>query len=137
MKFMQISVVAVVALGFSTAVLAHQERRAAPGGPPPYNVSNETTVTGTVVGTEVISPGDRPPMTVLTLLVKNEQFGVFLGPDAWVSKQKFAFTKGAAAEVVGMKGFKFQGFDAVTARTVKVAGKTLVLRDAAGKPKWD
>jgi len=127
----------LIALTLVSAPVSGQERRAAAGGPPPYNIAREVTVTGTVIGTEVIEPGDRPPMTVLTLTVSKAEFGVFLGPADWVSKQNFAFTKGAAAQVTGMTGFKFKGLDAVTARTVKVGTKTLELRDATGKAKWE
>ena len=131
-----LSVLAVLVV--LTALVQAQERRAAPAsGQPPYNPAKETTVTGTVIGTEVIDPGDRPPMTVLMLTVNKTEFGVFLGPDSWVSKQNFAFTKGAAAQVTGMTGFRYKGLDAVTARTVKVGAKTLTLRDATGKAKWE
>ena len=135
MNVIRVSAVAIFALVVSTSVIA-QERRAA-GGPPPYNLAKETTVTGTVIGTEVIDPGDRPPMTVLMMTVNKTEFGVFLGPNEWVTKQNFAFTKGASVQVTGMTGFKYKGLDAVTARIVKVGAKSLVLRDDTGKAKWE
>jgi hypothetical protein len=118
-----------------STVPSAQERRQ--GGPPPYDPKTEVTMSGTVVGLETITPGDRPEQMILILTVDDAPLAVFVGPSAWVSKQRFAFTKGATAEVVGMKGFRYDGKAAVTPRMVKIGAKTLTIRDAAGKPAWE
>ena len=118
-----------------SAPLIGQERRQ--GGPPPYDPKSEVTVNGTVVGTETITPPDRPEQTILILTVDNAPLAIFVGPADWIAKQNFAFTQGANAQVVGMTGFKYNGKAAVMPRTVKVGTRTLTLRDATGKPVWD
>lgn len=111
-----------------------QERRQS--GPPPYDLKAEVTVTGTVIGTETLSPPDRPEQTILLLTVKGEKLGVFLGPSEWFAKQKFAITKGAEAQVLANTGFRYPGGAAVQPRTVKIGKQTLTLRDATGTPMW-
>ena len=127
--------IVVSALLLSVSPTAQEMRRQ--GGPPPYNPKTEVTVTGTVIETETITPPDRPEMTVLLLTVDNAKLAVFIGPTDWVKKQKFEFTKGAAATVVGNKGFVFRGTEAVQPRTVKIGTRTLEVRDASGKPVWE
>ena len=89
--------------------LAQMRRQGGEGGPPPYDRQAEVTITGTVIGTETITPPDRPEQTILLLTVDGGKLGVFLGPTEWVAKQKFAFTKGANAQVVGNTGFRYGG----------------------------
>ena len=119
-----------------TVSVAGQEMRRQ-GGPPPYNPKAEVTVNGTVIGTETITPPDRPEQTILLLTVDNAKLAVVVGPTDWVTKQKFEFAKGAAAQVVGNKGFVYRGTEAVQPRTVKVGTRTLEVRDASGKPAWE
>ena len=119
-----------------TVSVAGQEMRRQ-GGPPPYNPKAEVTVNGTVIGTETITPPDRPEQTILLLTVDNAKLAVFVGPTDWVTKQKFEFTKGAAAQVVGNTGFVYRGTEAIQPRTVKVGTRTLQVRDASGKPSWE
>ncbi len=118
-----------------TTCLGAQERRQ--GGPPPYDVSSEVTVSGTVVGVETLEVGPGVKRVILTLTVDNAPLAVILGPDVWVEKQGVTFTKGATAQVVGLTGFRANSNPAMMPRTVKVASKTLTLRDATGKPLWD
>ena len=118
-----------------TTCLDAQERRS--GGPPPYDLASEVTVSGTVVGVETFEAGPGVKRVILTLTVDNAPLAVILGPDVWVEKQGFTFTKGATAQVVGLTGFKANSNPAMMPRLVKVGSKTLTLRDATGKPLWD
>jgi hypothetical protein len=115
-----------------TTCLGAQERRS--GGPPPYDVASEVTVSGTV---ETFEAGPGIKRVILTLTVDNAPLAVILGPDVWVEKQGFTFTKGATAQVVGLTGFRANSNPAMMPRLVKVGSKTLTLRDATGKPLWD
>ncbi len=114
-----------------------QMRRQQGGGPPPYDLKAEVTVTGTVVGTETLTPPDRPELTMLLLTVKGEKLGVFVGPSEWVVKQKFEFTKGAEAQVLANTGFRYPGGPAIQPRTIKIGKRTLTVRDANGAPLWE
>jgi hypothetical protein len=46
------------------------------------------------------------------------------------------FTAGAAIQAIGVPGFKVNGGPAMLIRQITSAGRTLTLRDAAGKPTW-
>ena len=125
-----------VLLGMTVGMVTAQERRQGAGGPPPYDPKAEVTISGTVEGTETIAPPDRPEQTILLLTVDSKPYAIFLGPTAWVSKQTVTFAKGAAVEVVGNTGFKYNGRPAMQPRTVKAGNRTLTLRAADGKPMW-
>ena len=117
-----------------TSVVGAQERRA--GGPPPYDLSQEVTVSGVVKGMETIEvPNGKRSILVLT--VNNESLGIILGPQEWVQKQGVAFAAGATVQVVGLTGYRYDGGPAMMPRTVKAGAKTLKLRDDAGKPLWE
>jgi hypothetical protein len=119
----------------STAVAAQERRQS--GGPPPYDLKAEVTVTGTVVGTETITPPDRPALTVLQLTVKGEKLAVFVGPAEWVAKQKFEFPKGADAQILANTGFRYVGGPAVQPRRITIGKRTLTVRDDEGRPVWE
>jgi hypothetical protein len=128
------TVAPLLALALMMTTLGAQERRQ--GGPPPYDPSKEVTVSGTVTGTETIEVPDGARL-ILMLTVNGAPVGVILGPEAWVLKQGVAFTKGAAAEVIGLTGYRYNSNPAMMPRSVKVGAKTLTLRDATGKPLWE
>ena len=117
-----------------TTCLDAQERRS--GGPPPYDLSSEVTVTGVVKGMETIELPDGK-RAILVLTVNNEPVGILLGPEPWVLKQGVTFAAGASVEVVGLTGYRYSGGPAMMPRTVKAGAKTLTLRDATGKPLWE
>ncbi|HZQ67325.1 MAG TPA: hypothetical protein VFA68_02305 [Terriglobales bacterium] len=60
---------------------------------------------------------------------------VHVGPSDYIQKQQFSFAKGDQIEVTGSK-VQMQGTAVLLAREIKEGGKTLVLRDASGVPKW-
>jgi hypothetical protein len=119
-----------------SSIAGAQERRQ-PGGPPPYDLKAEVTITGSVTGTETLTPPDRPEQTVLVLTVDGKKLGVFLGPTEWVAKQKFTFTQGAEAKVLANTGFRYPGGPAVQPRTITIGKRTLTVRNAEGIPMWE
>jgi len=112
-----------------------QQRRAA-NGAPAYDTSREVTVSGTATGIEVMKTPDGTRI-ILMLTADGKTLGVILGPEDWMAKQQFRFAIGAAAEVVGLPGYRYNGNAAMLPRTVTIAGKTLTLRDASGKALWE
>jgi len=59
---------------------------------------------------------------------------VHLGASGFLARQKFEFARGDEVEITRSK-VKVQGADALLARGVKKADKTLTLRDARGIPE--
>jgi hypothetical protein len=126
------NVAPVLALALAvTSILGAQERRS--GGPPPYDLSQEVTVSGVVKGMETIEIPDGK-RSILVLTVNNESLGIILGPEPWVQKQGVTFTPGASVQVVGLTGYRYQGGPAMMPRMVKAGSKMLTLRDETGKP---
>lgn len=124
-----------VAVTVMTMVGSAQERRQ--GGPPPYNLANETTVRGVAIEVNEITPPSGAPQAILMMTVDNAPMGVFLGPAEWFNKQNFRVGAGANVEVVGLTGARFNGNPAVMPRTVKVGTRVLEIRDAKGVPVWE
>jgi hypothetical protein len=124
---------------FLSNMVGAQEMRRQPGagGPPPYDLKAEVTITGTVVGTETLRPPDRPEQTVLLLTVEGGKLGVFLGPTEWLAKQKFPFTQGAEVKVLANTGYRYPGGAAVQPRTITLGKRTLTVRNAEGIPMWE
>jgi hypothetical protein len=60
---------------------------------------------------------------------------VHVGPSAYIARQQFTFAKGDPVEVVGSK-VSMAGKDMLLAREITKDGKTLVVRNAQGVPKW-
>jgi hypothetical protein len=117
------------------ALARGQERRQ--GGPPPYDATNEITVSAKVLGTETIEVGDRPAMLLLTIDVKGVPTNVIMAPVAWMAKQGVTFKEGDTVTVTGLSGYKANGKPGMMPRSVKAGTKTLTLRDADGKPVWE
>jgi len=103
-------------------------------GMPGYQVSTETTITGTVE--DVVQPA-RGRMMGTHLLVKTEAgtIEVHLGPSAFLSREGFSFAKGDTVEVVGSK-MTMGGGEVIIARELSKDGKKLTLRDKTGRPVW-
>jgi hypothetical protein len=71
----------------------------------------------------------------IILKTEKENLEVHLGPTAFVTLSGFTFASSDHIEVVGSR-VKFGDADVVLACEVQKDGKTLVLRDANGIPKW-
>jgi DNA/RNA endonuclease YhcR with UshA esterase domain len=105
---------------------------------PRYDASTVVTVKGTVQDVqEGISAGRMRSRGGLHLLLKTdtESYTVLVGPAQFVKDKGFTFAKDDAIEVTGSK-VKFNDKDAIIAREIKKADKTLTLRDEKGVPAW-
>ncbi len=100
-----------------------------------YNPKTETTISGAVEDVQQ-HPGRRGNTgTDLVLKTAQGSVEVYLGPTAFLSQEGFSFAKGDTIEVTGSR-VTIKGEEGIIAREVKQSGKTLVLRDASGKPAW-
>jgi len=99
-----------------------------------YDPATETTLKGTV---EAVTQNARGQMmgTHLTLKAGQETRDVMLGPSSFITSDGFSFAKGDSIEVTGSK-IAMDGAEYVVAREVVKDGKTLILRDKSGTPRW-
>ena len=100
-----------------------------------YNPATEVRETGTVQGVREALGYRGWPGTHILLKTDKEDLDVHLGPTAFVTQSGFTFAKGDHIEVLGSR-VRVGATDALLAREVQKDGKTLVLRDANGIPKW-
>lgn len=100
-----------------------------------YNPANEVTVKGTVEEIKTVTGRRGWNGTHLTLKTEDKTFEVHIGPSSFLKEKEFNFAKGDQIEVTGATA-KVRGSEALIAREVTKGGKTLVLRDAQGIPKW-
>ena len=100
-----------------------------------YNPATEARETGTVEDVRDATGYRGWSGTHLILKTDKEDLDVHLGPKAYLTESGFAFAKGDQIEVLGSR-MKVGATDALLAREVTKDGKTLVLRDANGIPKW-
>ncbi len=99
-----------------------------------YDVSTETTITGTVQ--EVLRPQHSGMMgTHLTVKTATETIEVHLGPSDFIANAGFNFAKGDSVRVLGSIVMMDDG-EFLIAREVTKDGKTLTLRDKTGRPLW-
>lgn len=100
----------------------------------PYDVSSETTITGSVQ--DVLQPiMGRMTGTHLIVKTETETIEVHVGPTDFVTNEGFAFAKGDSVQILGSK-VNIDGKDALISREVTKNGKTLTLRDKSGRPLW-
>lgn len=102
---------------------------------PRYDPKAEVTVAGTIEEVQLLPGHHRGTGTHLMVKTKSGTMKVHVGPTAYLEKQQFSFAKGDEIEVVGSQ-VKIAGTDALLARQVTKAGKTLSLRDQNGIPLW-
>jgi hypothetical protein len=100
-----------------------------------YNPQTVTTVKGKVEKLEEINMGRRMAMTEVLLKTDQGSLRVHLGPNWYLSDQKFSLKAGDTLEATGSK-VTLAGQPMLIAREVKVQGKTLKLRDDQGVPAW-
>ncbi len=132
-RLMTVAVV-TMAMAMVMEVMAQERRQ---GGPPPYDLAAETTVTGIATEVETFTPPSGAPQSILMMTVDKTPTGVFLGPAEWFGRQNFRIEAGARVEVVGLTGARFNGNPAVMPRTIKVGTRVLEVRNAKGIPAWD
>lgn len=113
-----------------------QPRAGGPGsGPPPYNKATETTIKGPIAEVKLVETPSGMKGTRLMMKQGQQTIEVYAGPEPFFSGQHVTFTKGTTIEVIGSK-VQVQGSPALVARQIKMGGKTIVIRDEAGKPAW-
>ncbi|MNY15566.1 hypothetical protein D3C86_1487870 [compost metagenome] len=100
-----------------------------------YDPATETTLTGTVTAIE--RPTSRRGGGGVHVMVKspNETISVHLGPAWFLDEQQMAVKVGDAISVKGSR-ISSAGKPAIVAASVTAGGRTLVLRDSAGRPVW-
>ena len=101
------------------------------GRPPQYNPATEVRVKGTVEDVRQVGRYG----THIVLKTEQDEIEIHLSPTAFLKANGFTFAKGDQIEVFGSR-VKFGGADVLLAREIQKDGKTLVLRDANGIPKW-
>lgn len=81
--------------------------------------------------------GRMGSMGGLHLVVKTEKetVTVLAGPASFAKDKGFSFAKGDQVEVTGSR-VTYNDAEAIIAREIKKGGKTLVLRNKDGIPKW-
>jgi hypothetical protein len=128
-----LSVMAVVIGG--SAILAAQSNAPTPTAPATYNRSMETTVGGTI--TEVISEFGADGAVGIHAIVKTSAglVNVQIGPATYIGASNFFFLTDDRVAIVGAKVSR-NGATDVWARSVTKDGRTLVLRDEDGTPRW-
>jgi DNA/RNA endonuclease YhcR with UshA esterase domain len=126
----------LVLMGLLVFPLAYAQRGPGPGQRARiYNPANETTVKGTVAEVRTVTGRRGWNGTHLTLKTADKTFDVHLGPAPFLKEKGFNVAKGDQIEVTGATA-EYGGSEALIAREVRKGGKTLVLRDAQGIPKW-
>jgi len=100
-----------------------------------YDPKTEVTMSGTVDRVTQESGQRGWHGTHLFLKTNTGTIEVHVGPTDYIASQQFSFATGDVVEVTGSK-IKTQDQEALIAREIKKAGKTLVLRNAQGIPKW-
>ncbi len=128
--------VMLMALGAIRAYAqAGQGQMAGCPGCPMYDPKTETAINGVVQEVKEISGHGMGTGTHLTVKADNAVYDVHVGPTWYLTREKYAFSKGDRVEVIGSK-VKYQAADAIIARQIKKDGNTLTLRDAQGVPLW-
>lgn len=121
----------------SVTALRAQEgmRQPGPSGGPPYDVSAEKKVSGTIVQTYTI-PAGVGDMMIAEITTSGGPLQLIMGPGSEVQKLKFPFTKNLKVDVWGLGDRQVNGQPAMLIRKMVAANATLTLRDEKGKPVW-
>ena len=125
----------VAALAFAGLVAWAQSSSSTSRPSPRYDPTTVITLNGVVQAVnEVPGPG-RSTGVHLSLKTNSETMDVHVGPSWYLTRNNIRFAKSDQIEVTGSK-VKFGGTEVLLAREVKMAGKTLTLRNAQGIPVW-
>jgi hypothetical protein len=127
---------AILAVVLPTLAEAQERRSSGPGGPPPYNLEKEQTITGRIVESKTVGEEMGRPMVILTITVENRRLHALLAPPDFVQKQRVPLEAGKTVELKAVPGYRVNGEDAVMVREAKVGEATLTLRDKDGTPRW-
>jgi hypothetical protein len=133
-------IVFLAALPFAGGASAFAQPAGGDQTRPRYDLSAETTVTGTIQSVEQITDGSGAGRrglvgTHLVLETGKETVAVHLGPKAFLDEQKVAIAKGETVEIVGSR-VTVDGDGVLIAKSVKKGETVWTLRDASGLPLW-
>ncbi|MFC1492133.1 hypothetical protein ACFLQ0_06070 [Nitrospinota bacterium] len=104
-------------------------------GPMHFDTSTLQTLTGKVVSFETVAGFGPRTMKVLKLESEGKTQAILLGPEFYLTGQKFSVKKGDSVAVVASPAINRTDVSHV-AKSVTVNGKTLQFRDEAGIPAW-
>ncbi len=126
-----------VATMFAAATLAAgaPQQRAATQTPPVYNVATEVTLSGMVDEVKIVPGAGSQGGVHLMLRTTSESLEIDLGPEWFMTQQKYKLAKGDTVTVTGSR-LKAGTTDRVIAREIKKGTETMTFRDAKGFPKW-
>jgi len=131
--------IAALAL-FAAAPLLGQPTRGSGQNFPRYDLTTETTVTGTVESVDqAAGPGGRGRQTMggthLVLKTGTETLEVHLAPAAFLSEQKVDIVKGDALVILGSR-VTVNDRAVLIAKEVRKGASVWTLRNSAGQPLW-
>lgn len=126
---------AISALALLVALPTWAQGQGRQGNARHYNPATEVREKGTVEDVREVTGNQGWTGMHILLKTDKEDLDVHLGPTAFIADSGFTFAQGDHIEVVGSR-VKVGATDALLAREVQKDGKTLVLRDANGIPKW-
>lgn len=132
----RILLLGVIFLNVTWVAIAHSQ--AGPGSGrcmAKYDPKTEITIQAPIEEVQQVTGKQGWNGTHLKLMTQTGTLEVQVGPSAYVASQQFSFVKGDKIEVTGSKT-TLQGTEVLLAREIRRGGKTLVLRDANGLPKW-
>jgi hypothetical protein len=120
----------ILAVGFTLVVAA-----AATAQTVQYDPSKEVAVTGVIRYVVSVTAPDGTVGVHLELTTPNGPVRVHIAPAMFVGMNNFSFLTDETVAITGAKVTK-AGETAIWARQVVKDGKTLVLRDDDGTPRW-
>ncbi len=137
MQILKASSVAMALLSVALVPIHGQQHK---GAGMMYNAATEVTIKGSVENLDQGGQGMMMKMgmgmgTHLTVKTAEGDKQVMLGPSQFIASKGFVFAKGDQVEITGSKA-TMGGGEYLIAREVIKDGKTLTLRDKAGKPQW-
>ena len=119
----------------ATLVASAPQQGAAGQTPPFYNVATEVTLSGTIDDVKIVPGAGLQSGVHLVLRTRSETLEIDLGPEWFMTQQKYKLAKGEAISITGSR-IKTDTAERVVAREVKKGAETMTFRDAKGFPKW-
>jgi len=102
---------------------------------PIYDPKSEVTVTGAIQEVKLVAGPDRSTGTHLILKTETGVADIHVGPNWYLTQQKYVLAKSDQIDIVGAK-VNFRGADVIIARQIKKGENTWALRDERGRPLW-
>lgn len=120
----------ILAVGFALAIAATAAAQTVA-----YNPANETSVSGVIRYVVSVAAPDGTVGVHLEIRTSDGPVRVHVAPALFIGMNNFSFL---SEETVAVRGAKVTkgGETAIWARLVVKDGKTLVLRDEDGTPRW-